>query len=135
MLTILLLTISNTFMTIAWYWHLKHTDLPLWKTILISWGIAFFEYCFQVPANRYGFTLDHWNGAQLKVIQEVITLTVFGVFATVYLNERLRWNHFVGFGLILLAVFFMFHQWEPARAKVRVDQGTVHGPVADGEQT
>src|SRR4051812_29328971 len=106
MLTILLLTISNVFMTIAWYGHLKHTEFPLWKTILISWLIAFVEYCFQVPANRYGYTWDKWSAPQLKVIQEVITLIVFAVFTTVVLKDQLRWNHAVAFLFILLAVFF-----------------------------
>jgi uncharacterized protein (DUF486 family) len=112
MLTILLLTVSNVFMTIAWYGHLKHTHMPLWKAILVSWLIAFIEYCFMVPANRFGYTLDRFSAPQLKVIQEVITLVVFGVFTTVYLKDKLQWNHYVGFGLILLAVFFVFHKWD-----------------------
>ena len=112
MLTILLLTVSNVFMTIAWYGHLKHTHMPLWKAILVSWLIAFVEYCFMVPANRFGYTMDRFSAPQLKVIQEVITLIVFGVFTTIYLKDKLLWNHYVGFGLILLAVFFVFHKWE-----------------------
>ena len=112
MLTILLLTVSNVFMTIAWYGHLKHTDFPLWKAVLISWLIAFVEYCFMVPANRFGYTIDRFSAPQLKVIQEVITLIVFGVFTTVYLKDKLQWNHLVGFAMILLAVFFVFHKWE-----------------------
>jgi uncharacterized protein (DUF486 family) len=112
MLTILLLTVSNVFMTIAWYGHLKHTSFPLWKAILISWLIAFVEYCFMVPANRFGYTTERFSAPQLKVIQEVITLIVFGVFTTVYLKDKLQWNHLVGFALILLAVFFVFHKWE-----------------------
>ena len=101
MRTILLLTISNIFMTFAWYGHLKYRSEALWKVILASWGIAFFEYCFQVPANRvgsYGFTT-----AQLKTIQEVITLSVFSVFSVLYLGEKLKWNYVAGFGCIALA--------------------------------
>src|SRR5438552_2262419 len=106
MLTILLLTISNVFMTIAWYGHLKFKDSPLWAAILVSWLIALVEYCFQVPANRLGHY--HFSAPQLKVMQEVITLVVFGVFSVVYLKEDLRWNYLVGFALILVAVYFVF---------------------------
>lgn len=109
MLTIVLLTISNIFMTIAWYGHLKHRSAPLWEVILVSWGIAFFEYCFQVPANRWGY--GEFSAAQLKTIQEVITLIVFAVFSTVYLKEHLRWNHAAGFACLVLAVVFVFHKW------------------------
>jgi uncharacterized protein (DUF486 family) len=109
MTTILLLLCSNIFMTFAWYGHLKHRDIPLWKAILVSWGIAFFEYALQVPANRIG--AERFTGTQLKIMQEVITLTVFGFFAVWYLGEQLRWNHIVSFGLILGAVFFAFHEW------------------------
>jgi uncharacterized protein len=91
MWTIVLLTISNIFMTFAWYGHLKFRQDALWKVILVSWGIAFFEYCFQVPANRIGY--ERFSPVQLKVIQEVITLVVFGVFVTYYFGEHLRWNH------------------------------------------
>lgn len=110
LLTALLLTLSNTFMTIAWYGHLKFEKVALWKVVLISWLIAFLEYCFQVPANRIG----HQGGlsaAQLKVMQEVITLIVFSLFAVLYLDEQLRWNHFVAFGLVLGAVLFVFKPW------------------------
>ncbi|KAA2242494.1 DMT family protein [Chitinophaga agrisoli] len=107
MRTILLLIVSNTFMTFAWYGHLKHQDLALWKVILISWGIAFFEYCFMVPANRLG-AQDGLSGFQLKTIQEVITLSVFCLFAIFYLKEPLRWNYLVSFAFILAAVYFMF---------------------------
>lgn len=126
MLTIVLLTISNIFMTIAWYGHLKHTSAPLWKVVIISWLIAFVEYCFQVPANRFGYEWDKWSAPQLKVIQEVITLIVFGVFTTFVLKDRLYWNHYVGFALILLAVFFVFHQWKsvPQRAEAQPVQTT-----------
>ena len=91
MRAILLLTISNIFMTFAWYGHLKYRSEALWKVILASWGIAFFEYCFQVPANRIG-SYEFTTG-QLKTIQEVITLTVFAIFSMTYLGEKLRWNY------------------------------------------
>src|SRR4051794_60572 len=106
MMTIVLLTISNIFMTFAWYGHLKHKESPLWKAVLLSWLIAFFEYCFQVPANRYGY--GRFNGAQLKTIQELITLIVFSVFSVVYLKEEFRWNYVVGFSLIVGGAFFVF---------------------------
>jgi len=109
MQTIFLLTISNIFMTIAWYGHLKFRSAPLWLVILISWGIAFFEYCFQVPANRWGY--GQFNAAQLKTIQEVITLVVFCVFSILYLKEDFKWNYAVGFILIIAAVFFIFKKW------------------------
>jgi uncharacterized protein len=106
--TVVLLTISNTFMTFAWYGHLKYERVPLWKVILVSWGIAFLEYVFQVPANRIG-SMRGLSGGQLKIIQEVITLVVFVVFARLYLGERLTWNYYVAFALILAAVFFVFN--------------------------
>jgi len=106
MLTVVFLTISNIFMTIAWYGHLKYKSSPLFKVILISWLIAFVEYCFQVPANRWGH--GTFTAAQLKIIQEVISLSVFAVFSVVYLKEDFRWNTVVGFVLIIAAVFFMF---------------------------
>ncbi|HNZ06338.1 MAG: DMT family protein [Candidatus Cloacimonetes bacterium] len=109
MKTILLLSISNIFMTFAWYGHLKYKDSPLFKVILISWLIAFFEYCFQVPANRIGH--GTFNAFQLKTIQEVITLVVFCAFSVLYLKENLRWNYIVGFGFIVLAVVFIFKKW------------------------
>ncbi len=109
MKTILLLTISNVFMTFAWYGHLKYKHAALWLTVLASWGIAFFEYCFQVPANRLGAA--EYTTAQLKTIQEVITLTVFCVFSVTYLDEPLRWNYLVGFGLMVAAAFFVFNKW------------------------
>jgi uncharacterized protein len=107
--TIGLLLISNIFMTFAWYGHLKFTNQALWKVVLVAWGIAFFEYCFQVPANRLGY--GQFTGAQLKTIQEVISLTVFGFFSVLYLKEQFRWNYLVGFLLILAAVFVVFHKW------------------------
>lgn len=106
---IVLLTISNVFMTFAWYGHLKFKHTALIAVILISWGIAFFEYCFQVPANRIGY--DVYNAAQLKTIQEVITLLVFSGFSVWYLKEQFRWNYLVGFVFIILAVFFIFKKW------------------------
>jgi uncharacterized protein (DUF486 family) len=109
MLTILLLLVSNIFMTFAWYGHLKYRSAPLVQVVLISWGIAFFEYCFQVPANRIGSY--EFTAAQLKVIQEVITLVVFSVFSVLYLKQDFRWNYALGFGLIVLAVFVMFRKW------------------------
>lgn len=109
MKTIILLTISNIFMTFAWYGHLKHRSASLWLTILVSWGIAFFEYCFQVPANRIGSY--QFSTAQLKTIQEAITLIVFAVFSVVYLKESLKWNYTVGFCMMVGAVFFVFKKW------------------------
>ena len=103
---ILLLLISNVFMTFAWYGHLKHKNSALWIVILVSWGIAFFEYCFQVPANRFGHGI--YNAVQLKTIQEVITLIVFSVFSILYLKEQFKWNYLIGFIFIILAVFFIF---------------------------
>jgi hypothetical protein len=105
--TIALLTLSNVFMTFAWYGHLKFKELPLWKAILISWGIAFLEYCLMVPANRIGFA-NGLNGFQLKMTQEVITLVVFSVFAVYYLREPFHWKYLVSFILLLAAVYFMF---------------------------
>lgn len=109
MLTVVLLTLSNVFMTFAWYGHLKFRSAPLWTAILVSWLIALPEYCFQVPANRYGY--GRFNAAQLKTIQEVITLVVFSVFSVFYLHEQLRWNYLVGFAMMAGAVFVIFHRW------------------------
>ena len=107
---IILLTISNIFMTFAWYVHLKFKSTALWTVILASWGIAFFEYCFQVPANRIGH--DYFSAAQLKIMQEAITIVVFCIFSILYLKEELKWNYLLGFALILLAVFFVFKKWD-----------------------
>ncbi len=96
-------------MTFAWYGHLKFRDVDLWKVVLASWGIAFFEYCLMVPANRYGF--GRFSAVELKTIQEVITLVVFSVFSVVYLKEELRWNYIVGFILIVAATFIIFKKW------------------------
>jgi uncharacterized protein (DUF486 family) len=103
---IVLLIGSNVFMTTAWYWHLRFKEVPLWQVILISWGLAFFEYCLAVPANRYGNAA--YSAAQLKTIQEVVTLTVFGVFSVVYLQQAITWNQVVGFALIAGGAFFVF---------------------------
>lgn len=107
--TIGLLLISNIFMTFAWYGHLKFKSSAIYTVILVSWLIAFFEYCFQVPANRIGH--GYFSAAELKTIQEVITLLVFAIFSIFYLNEPLNWNHAVGFLLITLGAFFIFHKW------------------------
>jgi uncharacterized protein len=107
MTTIILLCLSNIFMTFAWYGQLKsHGDRPLWAAILVSWGIAFFEYCLMVPANRLGY--ERFTGYQLKIMQEVITLVVFVGFAWLVLGEKLRWNYAVSLFFIALAVFFAF---------------------------
>ncbi len=103
---IVLLLGSNIFMTFAWYGHLKFTNRPLWIVILASWGIAFFEYCLQVPANRIGY--GPYSAAQLKTLQEIITLSVFVVFSVTYLGATLRWNHLVGFAFIAIAAYFLF---------------------------
>ena len=107
--TIGLLLASNVFMTFAWYGHLKFKAAPLLIVVLVSWGIAFFEYCLQVPANRMGH--GTFSAAQLKTIQEVLTLGVFVVFSIFYLHEPIKWNHLVGFGLIILASWFIFKKW------------------------
>jgi uncharacterized protein len=109
MITIIFLTISNIFMTIAWYGHLKYKNKPLFLVILVSWLIAFVEYCFQVPANRIGH--NQFSAAQLKTIQEVITLVVFSVFSVVYLKEELKWNYLIGFAMMVGAVFVIFKKW------------------------
>jgi len=109
--TAILLTFSNVFMTIAWYGHLRYgKTLSLWAVILISWGIAFFEYCFQVPANRIGYRAGY-SATGLKITQEAITLVVFCIFAHMYLDQKMQWNHYVGIALVGLAVFFVFYQW------------------------
>jgi uncharacterized protein (DUF486 family) len=129
MRAILLLVVSNVFMTFAWYGHLKwfpeskeHT--ALWKIVLLSWGIAFFEYCFQVPGNRAGAE-DGMSAGQLKILQEIITLTVFVVFAWLFLKEKLTWNYFVAFGLMAAAAAFVFVvKPAPAPAAAPADVGT-----------
>jgi len=105
-----LLLISNVFMTFAWYGQLKYPGTALWIVIPISWGIAFFEYCLAVPANRIGYTV--YSAAQLKTMQEVITLAVFAVFSVTYLGESLKWNHLAAFGCLVLAAYFSFNKWD-----------------------
>ena len=115
MTTILLLVLSNIFMTFAWYGHLKYGhDWPLWKAILASWGIALFEYCLAVPANRLGY--GAFSGFQLKIIQEVVTLSVFIVFALTFLQEKLAWNYLVAFAFLGAAAFFAFAFKAPGAA-------------------
>jgi uncharacterized protein len=109
LLPIVLLICSNLFMTVAWYGHLRFKEVPLAGVILASWGIAFIEYCFAVPANRYGNAV--YSAAQLKTMQEVITLLVFAGFSLVYLKEPIGWNHLVGFALISAGAFFIFQKW------------------------
>ena len=108
-LTVGLLAVANVFMTFAWYGHLRFKEAPLVNVVLISWGIALFEYMLQVPANRIGY--GTFTAAQLKTIQEVLTLIVFAIFSTFYLKEPLGWNHAIGFGFIALGAFFIFHKW------------------------
>ncbi len=109
MITVLLLLASNLFMTIAWYGHLRFKHVDLWKVVLISWMIAFLEYCLMVPANRWGHR--QFSAAQLKTIQEIITLVVFCGFSVVYLKEPLKWNYLVGFACIGAAGYFVFKKW------------------------
>ncbi len=108
-LTVVLLLFSNVFMTFAWYGHLKFPAFSLGKVIMISWLIAFFEYCLQVPANRFGY--GYFNAAELKTIQEVLSLSVFMVFSVFFLGEQLKWNYILGFALIALAAFIIFKEW------------------------
>ncbi len=109
LLTIGLLIGSNVFMTVAWYGHLKFKTAPLLAVIFISWGIALFEYMLQVPANRIGY--GYFNAAQLKTIQEILSLASFVLFSALYLKEPMGWNVFLGFGFIALGGFFIFHKW------------------------
>ena len=108
-LPVLMLFASNVFMTFAWYGHLRFTEVSLPLVVVISWGIAFFEYWLAVPANRWGSAV--YSAAQLKTMQEVITLIVFAGFSVLYLKQPLGWNHALGFGLIALGAFFIFHEW------------------------
>ena len=109
LLPILMLLGSNVFMTTAWYWHLRYKEVPLYYVILLSWGLAFVEYCLAVPANRWGSAV--YTTAQLKTMQEVITLLVFAAFSILYLREAITWNYAVGFALVALGAFFVFHKW------------------------
>jgi uncharacterized protein (DUF486 family) len=106
---IALLLASNVFMTFAWYGQLKFPGAALWAVIPVSWGIAFFEYCLAVPANRIGYSV--YSAAQLKTIQEIITVSVFAVFSVAYLGEAIRWNHLVAFACLVAAGFFAFQEW------------------------
>jgi uncharacterized protein len=106
---ILLLCVSNVFMTFAWYGQLKFPTASLWLVIPVSWGIAFFEYCLAVPANRIGHAV--YSAPQLKTMQEIITLLVFGFFSVLYLGEAIKWNHVAAFACLVLAAFFSFHDW------------------------
>ena len=108
-LPIALLLVANVFMTFAWYGHLKIKDAPMWLVIVASWAIAFFEYCLQVPANRIGH--ETFTAAELKTMQEIITLVVFSVFSVLYLKEEFRWNYLVGFGFMVVSAFFIFKKW------------------------
>ena len=110
LVTVILLTISNIFMTFAWYGHLHYKQTALWLVVVVSWLIAFFEYCFQVPANRLGSNAGIGT-AQLKTIQEVVTLTVFCFFSMLYLREPLKWNYLVGFVFIVVGAAFVFAPW------------------------
>ena len=109
LLPILLLFGSNIFMTLAWYGHLRFKDTPLWGVVLASWLIAFVEYCLAVPANRWGNAV--YSTAQLKTMQEIITLVIFAGFSVFYLKEPFTWNYAVGFALIALGAFFVFQKW------------------------
>ena len=104
-----LLVFANIFMMFAWYGHLKFKSAPLWIVVVVSWLIAFFEYCFQVPANRIGN--QYFSTAQLKTMQEVITLVVFALFSVLYLREEFKWNYAVGFAFIALGAFFVFKKF------------------------
>lgn len=105
----LLLIVSNVFMTFAWYGQFRFPGARLWVLVLAGWGIAFFEYCLAVPANKIGHTV--YSAAELKTMQEVITLAVFAVFSVTYLGEQIRWNHLVAFALLSAAAFFAVHKW------------------------
>ena len=104
-----LLTLANVFMMFAWYGHLKFKSAPIWIVVIVSWLIAFVEYCFQVPANRIGS--QTFTTAELKTMQEAITLIVFCAFSVLYLKEELKWNYIVGFAFMVVAVFFVFKKW------------------------
>lgn len=134
LIAIALLVISNIFMTVAWYGHLKFRSAPIVEVIVISWLIAFLEYCFQVPANRMGSY--EFSAAQLKIIQEVITLVVFGLFSVFYLKQPFQWNHMVAFALIVGAVFFVFIGGDKPQpgAHIGSDSGIV-APAAAVKET
>lgn len=131
--TVLLLVAANVFMSFAWYGHLRFPGRALWLVVLVSWGIAFFEYCLQVPANRIGYAAG-LSGAELKTLQEVITLAVFVIFAFVYLKEPIRWNTIAGFALIALGATFIIAPWakrtEPAQPPAVIEAPTIHDGVS-----
>ena len=134
----LLLVLSNVFMTFAWYGHLRHVGRALWLVILVSWGIAFFEYCLQVPANRIGYQAG-LTGAELKTMQEVITLGVFVVFAAFYLREPIRWSTLAGFALIALGATLVFAPWAqraepPTTVEVTASAGAAAPGVVEGRR-
>jgi len=106
---VLLLLGSNVFMTFAWYGQLRYPGVALWLVVPVSWGIAFFEYCLAVPANRIGYSV--YSAAQLKTMQEIITVAVFSVFSATYLGAAIRWNQAAAFGCLVLAAFFAFYDW------------------------
>jgi uncharacterized protein len=139
MTTIILLSIANVFMTFAWYYHLKNPWLngsPMWVVIAVSWGIALLEYCFQVPGNRIG-SRSGFSVAQLKIMQEAITLAVFCVFAWLVLGEKLTWNYYVGFALVLAGVFVVFHFRKPddhhAQMPVQIQPTSVVSPTISSD--
>jgi len=134
LLTIVLLVASNVFMTFAWYGHLNYKKSALWIVIIASWLIAFFEYCLQVPANRIGHN-EGLSGAELKTIQEVITLAVFCVFSVVYLKEAIRWNVVVGFVLIVLGATCVFEPWAAKEKAVPGGSQETRGAVEDDKVT
>jgi hypothetical protein len=123
----LLLALSNVFMTFAWYGHLRHVSRALWLVVLVSWGIAFFEYCLQVPANRFGYQAG-LSGAELKTLQEVITLTVFVFFAAWYLKEPIRWSTVAGFVLIAIGATLVFAPWAPRPAPAAAMEQAAQAP-------
>jgi len=129
-LPLVLLTCSNIFMTFAWYGHLKFRHLPLWVVVLASWGIAFFEYCLMVPANRWGYA--RYSAIELKILQEVITLSVFSGFVIAYLGERIRWNHLAAFACIVAAVTFAFM---PVRPRAVPASPTTAATQSTGKET
>ena len=135
-LPVLLLVCSNVFMTFAWYGHLKFKHHSIWLVILASWGIAFFEYCLMVPANRWGNS--RYSAMELKIIQEVVTLTVFSGFLIAYLGERVRWNHLAAFLCILAAVGFTFLpndvSGQAFAAKVSAASSTSNAPASENDQ-
>jgi len=132
MRTIILLTISNLFMVVAWYGHLRFKQAPLWLAIIASWGIAFFEYCFQVPANRWGH--GQFTAAQLRVIAEVLNLTIFAAFSIWYLQEKFRWNYALAFLLLVAAVIAMFMGKDESAASNALGEGKTTPAAAQPQE-